>query len=117
MAVPTRLELVTFGLGNRCSIRLSYGTRDANFIVKAGILKVPVMLWTPQEALILTNCDQNVPSGTVTGPAGCCHVQNNHSRAIVGASPQRGTRARRNRIGLRGGLHVDTLIIAQPYEQ
>jgi hypothetical protein len=44
MAVPTRLELVTFGLGNRCSIRLSYGTRGADFIVKAGILKVPAML-------------------------------------------------------------------------
>ena len=26
MAVPARLELATFGLGNRCSIRLSYGT-------------------------------------------------------------------------------------------
>jgi hypothetical protein len=27
VAVPARLELATFGLGNRCSIRLSYGTR------------------------------------------------------------------------------------------
>jgi hypothetical protein len=26
LAVPARLELATFGLGNRCSIRLSYGT-------------------------------------------------------------------------------------------
>jgi hypothetical protein len=26
LAVPGRLELPTFGLGNRCSIRLSYGT-------------------------------------------------------------------------------------------
>jgi hypothetical protein len=26
MAVPARLERATFGLGNRCSIRLSYGT-------------------------------------------------------------------------------------------
>jgi hypothetical protein len=26
VAVPARLELATFGLGNRCSIRLSYGT-------------------------------------------------------------------------------------------
>jgi hypothetical protein len=26
VAVPGRLELPTFGLGNRCSIRLSYGT-------------------------------------------------------------------------------------------
>src|SRR5579863_6445081 len=29
MAVPGRLELPTFGLGNRCSIRLSYGTWGA----------------------------------------------------------------------------------------
>jgi hypothetical protein len=30
VAVPARLELATFGLGNRCSIRLSYGTnKDA----------------------------------------------------------------------------------------
>ena len=27
MAVPAKLELATFGLGNRCSIRLSYGTK------------------------------------------------------------------------------------------
>ncbi len=26
MAIPGRFELPTFGLGNRCSIRLSYGT-------------------------------------------------------------------------------------------
>ena len=26
IAVPARLELATFGLGNHCSIRLSYGT-------------------------------------------------------------------------------------------
>jgi hypothetical protein len=27
LAVPARLERATFGLGNRCSIRLSYGTK------------------------------------------------------------------------------------------
>ena len=26
MVIPARLELATFGLGNRCSIQLSYGT-------------------------------------------------------------------------------------------
>ena len=31
MAVPARLELATFGLGNRCSIRLSYGTDFKSF--------------------------------------------------------------------------------------
>jgi hypothetical protein len=104
MAVPTRLELVTFGLGNRCSIRLSYGTRDASFIVKGGILKVPVMLRTPTESLILTNCDENVPSGIASGSAGCCQVQNNRSRAIMGSSPKRRARAHRNHIGLRVDL-------------
>jgi hypothetical protein len=32
LAVPGRLELPTFGLGNRCSIRLSYGTGVANVV-------------------------------------------------------------------------------------
>jgi hypothetical protein len=57
-------------------------------------LKVPAMRRTPKEPLILTNCDENVPSGIVSGSAGCCQVQNNHSRAIVGSSPQRRARAR-----------------------
>jgi hypothetical protein len=37
MAVPARLELATFGLGNRCSIRLSYGTnKDKANLYHAG---------------------------------------------------------------------------------
>jgi hypothetical protein len=37
VAVPARLELATFGLGNRCSIRLSYGTnKDKANLYHAG---------------------------------------------------------------------------------
>jgi hypothetical protein len=39
LAVPARLELATFGLGNRCSIRLSYGTGSILFMPRAGFLK------------------------------------------------------------------------------
>jgi hypothetical protein len=34
VAVPARLELATFGLGNRCSILLSYGTAKQRFYFK-----------------------------------------------------------------------------------
>jgi hypothetical protein len=36
VAVPARLELATFGLGNRCSILLSYGTAKQSFYFKTG---------------------------------------------------------------------------------
>gem|GEM_PF-3366339 len=38
LAIPGRLELPTYGLGNRRSIRLSYGTEDFD---KAQVLPVP----------------------------------------------------------------------------
>src|SRR5271168_2374209 len=37
MAVPGRLELPTFGLGNRCSIRLSYGTSSGAGVFRYSI--------------------------------------------------------------------------------
>src|SRR5262245_7767185 len=47
LAVPGRLELPTFGLGNRCSIRLSYGTaswRETTRTVPRGPLRSPVRI-------------------------------------------------------------------------
>jgi hypothetical protein len=39
LAVPARLERATFGLGNRCSIRLSYGTRSlARYVADEGAI-------------------------------------------------------------------------------
>lgn len=35
MAIPGRLELPTYGLGNRRSIRLSYGTAEPTFASSA----------------------------------------------------------------------------------
>src|SRR5215204_1737689 len=44
VAVPTGLEPVTFGLGNRCSIRLSYGT-NLNFSYLAQEPKKMAQFW------------------------------------------------------------------------
>jgi hypothetical protein len=45
VAVPARLELATFGLGNRCSIRLSYGTALKSFVFLVGVrFFAPILL-------------------------------------------------------------------------
>jgi hypothetical protein len=41
VAVPGRLELPTFGLGNRCSIRLSYGTKSDFEVVRLSLFGRP----------------------------------------------------------------------------
>ena len=47
MAVPGRLELPTFGLGNRCSIRLSYGTIEHFQYLSARAIPARYFLGTP----------------------------------------------------------------------
>jgi hypothetical protein len=52
VAVPGRLELPTFGLGNRCSIRLSYGT----------------IIWLRGRTIIIVWYAVNFRGATATGP-------------------------------------------------
>jgi hypothetical protein len=51
LAVPARLERATFGLGNRCSIRLSYGTKRLKrlpyFIFRSSLQMLPTLLPRP----------------------------------------------------------------------
>jgi hypothetical protein len=55
VAVPGRLELPTFGLGNRCSILLSYGTTSPTYsqcIYRfAGIKNAETIVTCPRSVL------------------------------------------------------------------
>jgi hypothetical protein len=75
MAVPARLELATFGLGNRCSIRLSYGTNStayaglhpgsALYSIREPVGTSVLMGCTPPEVLCRSRFAALVPSGTL----------------------------------------------------
>ena len=65
MAVPARLELATFGLGNRCSIRLSYGTKS----LRNGGFMPAHQLARQRFTEITTDAFQVVPAARVIAPS------------------------------------------------
>ena len=64
LAVPARLELATFGLGNRCSIRLSYGTK---LLIDEGILPRSCT----NKGLLLPKMLPQTSTSCVRGPFWC----------------------------------------------